>query len=79
MVLGLQDNSAARLMRFPFKSLVMDTWYVVSLVIHLNWRWFLKNFLASSSLQQFQMKSSVYTRELRCLSLWQTTTEYLGK
>ena len=37
---------------------LMDTWYLASLVTVLNWLGFLENFLASSSLQQFQVKSS---------------------
>ena len=52
----------------------MDRWYVVSLVTHLNWLGFLENFLASSSLQQFQMKLSVDIRELKWLK---ATAEYL--
>ena len=52
-------------------------WYLLSQVTHLNWPGFFENFLASSSLQQVQMKSSMNTHELNRLSLWQATTEYL--
>ena len=57
----------------------MDTWYLVSLVAHLNWPGFVENFLASYSLQQFQVKSSMNTRKLKWLSLWQANAEYLQK
>ena len=57
----------------------MDTWYVVSLVTHWNWPGFIENFLSSCSLQQFQTKSSMNIRELKWLSLWQATAEYLQK
>ena len=40
-----------------------STWYLVSLVI-------IENFLTSWSLQQFQVKPSMNTRELKLLSLW---------
>ena len=52
------------------KSSTMDTWYLVSQVTYLNWHQFLEMSLASSSLQQFQVKSSVNTRELNWLSMW---------
>ena len=57
----------------------MDTWYLVSLVTYLNWPGFLENFLASSSLQQFQLKSSGKPCELKWISLWQATSKYLEK
>ena len=57
----------------------MDTWYLVSLVTYLNWPGFLENFLASSSLQQFQLKSSGKTCELKWIRLWQATSKYLEK
>ena len=57
----------------------MDTWYLVSLVKHLNWPGFIENVLVSSSLQHFQMKSGVKSRELKWLSLRQATDEYLEK
>ena len=63
MVAGLQNNSATWPLRFRIKSLAMDKWYLVSLVAHLNWPGFLENFFAFSSLQQFQVKPSVTTRE----------------
>ena len=76
MVLGLRNNSATWLMRFRIKSSVMDAWYLVSLV---NWLGFLEDFLVSSSLPQFQAKSSRDGRELKWLTLWQATAEYLEK
>ena len=79
MSLGLRNNSATWLMRFRFKSSVMDTWYLVSLVTYLNWPGVFENFLASSSLQQFQLKSSGKTCELKWISLWQATSKYLEK
>ena len=57
----------------------METWYLVSLVIHLNRPWFSENFLASCSLQQFQVKTSMNACELKCIRLWQATTKYLKK
>ena len=76
MVLGLRINSATWLMRFLFKSSAMDTGYLFSLVTHLNWPRFLENLLASSSLQQFQVKSSRNAQELK----WHSdTAKYLGK
>ena len=57
----------------------METWHLVSLVAHLNWPEFLENFWASCSLQQFQVKSSMNTRQLKWLSLWQATAKYLQK
>ena len=66
-------------MRFCSNSSAMDTWYLFSLVTHLNWTGFLENFLASSILQQFQVKSSRNGRELKWLILWQTTAEILEK
>ena len=79
IVLGLRNNSATWFMRFRYKSFAMDTWYLVSLVTHLNWPGFLENFSAPSSLQQSQMKSSANKRELKWPRLWQTTAEYLAK
>ena len=55
----------------------MDTWYLVSLVTHLIWPGFFENVLASSALQQIHVKSSMNTRELNWISLWQVTAEYL--
>ena len=43
---------------------------LVSLVTHLSWPEFLEKFWASSSLQQFQIKSSVDIRALKRLTLW---------
>ena len=63
-------------MRFRFKSFAIDTWYLASLVTHLNGPGFFEIFLASSSLQQFQVKSSVNSREFKWLSLLQATAEY---
>ena len=57
-------------MRFRIKSSAMDTWRLVSLVTHLNWPGFLQNFLAFSSLQQFQVKSSRNGRKIKWLNLW---------
>ena len=76
-VLGLQTISAFWLLRFRIGSTVMDTWYLVSLVTHINWTRFFENLLAPWSLQQFQIKLSVKTCELKWLRLWQATTEYL--
>ena len=45
----------------------------------LNWPEFIENFLASCSQQQYQVKSSTNARELKRLSLWQVTAEYLQK
>ena len=70
IVLGLRNNSATWFMRFRYKSFAMDTWYLVSLVTHLNWPGFLENFSAPSSLQQSQVKSSANKRELKWPSLW---------
>ena len=53
----------------------MDTWHLVFLVKNLNWLGFLENLLASCSLQQFQVKSSLKTRELKWQNLWQATFE----
>ena len=64
-------------MKFRFKKAAMDTQYLVSLVTHLRWIRFLKNLLASSSLEQFQVKLSVNTSKLKWPGLRQTTTEYL--
>ena len=64
MILGLRTNSATWLYRFCIKNSVIYTWYLVSLVAHLNWPGFLKNFLASCSLRQFQVKLSMNTLEL---------------
>ena len=47
-----------------------DTWYLLCLVTHLNWPAFFEKFVASSILQQFQVKSSVNTCELKWLNLW---------
>ena len=79
MLLGLRTNSATWLERFRIKSSAMDTWYLVPLITHLNWPEFLENFLVSWSLQQFQVKPSMNTWELKWLSLWQATAEYLQK
>ena len=57
----------------------MGTGYLVPLVTHLNWHGVLENFLASCSLQQFQVKPGINTCELKRLSSWQTTTKYLQK
>ena len=57
----------------------MNAWYLAFLVTHLNWPGFFKNFLAFWSLQQFQMKSTITTRKLKWLSLWQANAEYLQK
>ena len=57
----------------------MDMWYLVSLVTHLNKPRFLEIVLVSSSLKKIQVKSSMNTRELKWLSLWQATVEYLKK
>ena len=54
-------------------------WYLVSLVTHLNKPRFLGIVFASTSLKKIQVKSSMNTRELKWLSLWQTTAEYLQK
>ena len=51
----------------------MDTWYLVSKVADLNWPGFLENFLASCTLQQFQVGPSMNTGVLKWLILWQTT------
>ena len=64
-------------MKCRFKSSAMDTQCLVSVVTHLSWIRFLKNFFASSSLQQFQVKLSVNTSELKWPGLRQTTTEHL--
>ena len=48
---------------------IRDTWFF--LVPHFNWPEFLENFLAFCSLQQFQVKSSMTTCELKWWSLWQ--------
>ena len=40
---------------------------------------FVENFLASCSLQKLQVKSSMTTRELKWLTLWQDTAKYLQK
>ena len=79
MVLGLWNNYATWLMRFLFTSFTIDRWYLVSLVTHLNWTAFLENFLASSSPQQFHLKSGRNDQELKWIILWQSTTEYLKK
>ena len=78
-VLVLRNNSTIWLMKFRFNRFVMDTWYLVSLVTHLNWPGFFENFLAFSSLQQIQVESSRNSRELKWLILWQATVEYLEK
>ena len=52
-------------------------WYLVSLVTHLHWPAFSENLLATCSLQQFQVRSNMNTRELNWLSLWQATAECL--
>ena len=45
---------------------------MVSRVAFLNRPEF-ENFLASTSLQQFQVRSRINTRELKWLGLWQAT------
>ena len=67
MIVGLCTNSATSLLRFR---ITMNRWYLDFLVTHLNWPVFLQNVLASSSSQQFQVKSNVDFRELKWLSLW---------
>ena len=79
LLVPTENNSAALLMSFGIKSSVMDIWYLVSLVTYVNWLGFLANFLASSSLQNFQVKLSRNGRELKWLILWQVITEYLEK
>ena len=69
MILGLWNNYANWLMRFLFKSSAMETWHLISLIIHLNLPGFLENFSASCSLQQLQMKSSRNGFELKWLIL----------
>ena len=64
MILGLRTNSATWLYRFCIKNSVIDAWYLVSLVAHLNWPGLLENFLASCSIWQFQVKLSMNTLEL---------------
>ena len=66
MVVGLY--SSIWLLRFRIESFTMDRWDLVSLVTHFNWLGFFEKFLASSSLQQFQAKSSVDISELKWLS-----------
>ena len=46
---------------------------MVSRVAFLNRPEFVENFLASTSLQQFQVRSRINTRELKWLGLWQAT------
>ena len=79
LLVPTENNSATLLMSFGIKSSVMDIWYLVSLVTYVNWLGFLENFLASSSLQNFQVKLSRNGRELKWLILWQAITEYLEK
>ena len=76
---GLRNNSATWLLRFSIKSSAIDIWYMVSLVSHLDWPGSLENLLSSCTLQQFQMKSSMNIGELKWLSLWQATAEYVRK
>ena len=64
-------------MKFRFKSSAMDTQCLVSKVTLLSWIRFLKNFFASSSLQQFQVKLSVNTGKLKWPGLRQTANEHL--
>ena len=69
MILGLCTNSATWLYRFSIKNSVMDTWYLVSQVTHLNWPGLKsENFLASCGLQQFEVKSIMSTRELKVMT-----------
>ena len=69
MILGLCTNSATWLYSFFIKSSVMDTWYLVSQVTHLNWPGLKsENFLASCGLQQFEVKSIMNTRELKVMT-----------
>ena len=79
MVLGLWNNSTIWILRLRIKSSVMDTWHLVSRVTYLNSTGFLENFLASSSLQQFQVQSNRNGREVKWLNLWQATAECLEK
>ena len=44
IVLGLRHNFATYLMKLRYKSSAMDTWYLISLVILLNWPAFLNTF-----------------------------------
>ena len=57
----------------------MDKLYLLFQVTHLNWPGFHENFFASCNLQQFQVKSSMNTRKLNLLSLWQAIAEYRRK
>ena len=73
MILALRNNSATWFKKYNFKSSAIDTRYLVSLAIYFRWYGFLENFFASSSLQQFQVKSSRSASELKLLSFWKTT------
>ena len=70
MALGLRTNSASFLLRLRIESSAIGRWYLISLVTHINWHEFLWKSLASTTLQQFQVRSNVDFRELKCLSLW---------
>ena len=67
----LRTNSVTSLKRFRIKSSAVDKLYLLSLVTHLNWPGFLETFMASCSIQQFQVKPRMDTFELKWLSLWQ--------
>ena len=73
MILALRNNSATWFKKYSFKSSAIDTRYLVSLAIYFRWYGFLENFFASSSLQQFQVKSSRSVSELKLLSFWKAT------
>ena len=54
----------------PTKTIsAIDMSYLVSVVTHLYWPGFLETFLSFCSLQQFQVKLNMNTRELKWLSL----------
>ena len=71
-ILSLRTNSKTWLLRFRIENSAMDRWYLVSLKIHLKWPSFLEKFLASTSLQHFQVKWS----EMKFLK---TAAEYIEK
>ena len=75
MVAVLWTNSATWLQRSQTESSAIDTCFSRT---HLNWPRFVELF-RSYHLQQFQSKSSMNTRELKWLSLWQATAEYIQK
>ena len=55
MIVSLRASSATRLLGFGIVSSVMETWYLISLVTHINWSRFHENVLLPKTCSKFML------------------------